>query len=108
MRSFGTGLIACLALSGLATAQQAVATAAVNVRSGQSTSSRIINHPSAGDTVSLLSAAKKGGYYPVEEREPTKGWVYAPYLRVLAGSAAAPAPAPGPAPGGASAPVPLR
>src|SRR5258708_31371691 len=102
MRSFGTGLIACLALSGLATAQQAVATAAVNVRSGQSTSSRIINHLSAGDTVSLLSAAKKGGYYHVEERDTTKGWVYARYLRVLAGSAAAPAPAPGPAPGGAT------
>lgn len=86
MRRFGMNLVGLLAVPGLVAAQQAVATTAVNVRSGQSTSSRIITHLSAGDTVSLLSATKKGGYYHVEERDSTKGWVYARYLRLLGDS----------------------
>jgi len=67
-------------------AQQAVATAAVNVRSGQSTSSRIINHLNAGDTVSLVSATQEGRLLPRRKKsDGTKGWVYARYLRLATG-----------------------
>jgi len=86
MRTVGLSLVGIIAVPGMIAAQQAVATAAVNVRAGQSTSSRIITHLNAGDTVSLLSATKTSGYYHIEERDSTKGWVYARYLRVITGS----------------------
>jgi uncharacterized protein YraI len=61
-------------------AQEAVATAGVNVRSGQSKSSSILGHLNAGDTVTLLSPTTRRSYYHVEESDGTKGWVYARYL----------------------------
>jgi uncharacterized protein YgiM (DUF1202 family) len=64
--------------------QQAVATADVNVRSGQSMSSRILDHLQAGDTVTLVRQTKRLGYYHIQESSGLKGWVYARYLRVSA------------------------
>jgi len=78
------------AVPGRATAHRRVATTAVHVRSGQSTSSRIITHLNGGDTVSLLSPTKRSGYYHISERDTT-GWVYGRYLRLL-GETTAPAP----------------
>src|SRR3954463_839815 len=68
----------------------AVATANVNVRSGQSTSSRILDQLSPGDTVRLLSTTLRRGYYHIQEPSGTKGWTYKRYLRVIV---AAPTPA---------------
>jgi uncharacterized protein YraI len=79
--------VGLLAVPGLAVAQRAVATAAVNVRSGQSTSSRIITHLNTGDTVALLSPTKRSGYYHISE-DDTTGWVYGRYLRLLGDSTA--------------------
>ncbi len=72
------------ALAAPVAAQQAVATGSVNVRTGQSTSSRILDHLETGDTVTLLSPNPRAGYYHVEESGGTKGWVYVRYLEVVA------------------------
>ena len=71
-------------------AQEAVATTVVNVRSGHSMSSRILDHLTEGDTVSLLSATKRNGYYHVEEADGTHGWVYSRYLALVVESGATP------------------
>jgi uncharacterized protein YraI len=74
-----------LLLSGAAVAlgQSAVATAGVNVRSGQSKSSRIVDHLDEGDTVQLLSTTKRLGYYHIMLSDSTKGWVYGRYLQLV-------------------------
>ena len=74
-------------------AQKAVATGGVNVRSGQSKSSQILDHLEAGDTVTLLSPNQRKGYYHIEEADGTKGWVYIRYLGVV-GSAPVTPPSP--------------
>ena len=87
-------------------AQEAVATASVNVRSGQSKSSRILDHLNAGDTVALVSPTLRRSYYHIEESDGTRGWVYSRYLTLVGGPAAAPAPTttpPPPPPSGAVA-----
>src|SRR5205823_6581155 len=66
-------------------AQQAVATTDVNVRAGQSKSSKILDRLHAGDTVALASPAKRAGYYHIQEPGGTVGWVYARYLSVISG-----------------------
>jgi uncharacterized protein YraI len=78
-------LVAALVAPSLG-AQKAVATAGVNVRSGQSKSSQILDHLATGDTVTLLSPSQRKGYYHIEESDGTKGWVYVRYLE-LVGSA---------------------
>lgn len=86
--SFST-LLAVTALP-LGAQQQAVATATVNVRSGQSVSSRIVDHLEADDTVSLLSPTRRRGYFHIEESDGTRGWVYARYLTVIGDANVAP------------------
>src|SRR5690348_14981371 len=75
-------LVALCACSAPLVAQQpvAVATAHVNVRSGQSMSTRILDQLDPGDTVTLLSLALRRGYYHIQEVDGTKGWVYRRYL----------------------------
>src|ERR1700716_838905 len=64
-------------------AQSAVATSSVNVRSGQSTASRVLDQLIAGDTVQLVSPSLRLGYYHIQEADGTKGWVYRRFLKVL-------------------------
>lgn len=86
--SLGAALLASSisALLAQTSAGQAVATGGVNVRSGQSKSSKILDHLEEGDTVSLLSSSPTKGYYHVEEANGTKGWVYVRYLNVVTSS----------------------
>jgi hypothetical protein len=70
----------------------------VNVRSGQSKSSRILGHLNAGDTVALVSPTRRRSYYHIAESNGTRGWVYSHYLTVVATTAAGPAVTPPPAP----------
>lgn len=79
--------------------QQAVATSDVKVRSGQSRTSEIVDTLRAGDTVDLLSPAKRKGYYHVQERDGTQGWVYGRYLSVVSAGTPEPNPNPKPASG---------
>ena len=71
-------------------AQRAAATSGLNVRSGQSTSARIIDHLAAGDTVTLLSASPRLGYFHVVTPSGTKGWAWAARVRVVAATAVPP------------------
>lgn len=89
--AFAALMILCGTAAGQA--QEAVATTTVNVRSGYSSSSRILDHLTEGDTVSLLSATKRNGYYHVEEADGTRGWVYSRYLELIDGSVPASTPA---------------
>ena len=77
-------VLLAIALSTPLGAQKAVATGGVNVRSGQSMSSRILDHLETGDTVTLLSPNPRAGYYHIEENDGTKGWVYVRYLQAVA------------------------
>jgi uncharacterized protein YraI len=90
MRNRFLSLIAALTAPAILLAQQAVATQDVNVRSGQSTTSGIVNRLSAGDTVSLLSPSKVNGYYHVQEQDQKKGWVYARYLKLTTAATVTP------------------
>src|SRR5436305_1232194 len=80
----------------------AVATANVNVRTGQSKSSRILDELSPGDTVTLLSPTLRRSYYHIQERNGIKGWTYKRYLRVITAtpspSVVTPTPTPSSAP----------
>ena len=104
MRYHRWSLVALVALPAALLGQQAVATASVNVRSGQSMSSQILDHLSAGDSVTLVSPTQTLSYYHVEERSGTKGWVYSHYLRVLTTSTPVTTPAPATTHANASAP----
>jgi hypothetical protein len=64
-------------------AQRAVASGDVHVRTGQSASSRILDTLFQGDTVTLLSRTKTKGYYHIQEANGTKGWAYARYLDTI-------------------------
>jgi hypothetical protein len=87
-------------------AQEAVATASVNVRSGQSKSSRILGHLNAGDTVTLLSPTLRRSYYHIAESDGTRGWVYSRYLTLVGGvSAVQPAAPPAAPPTGVASAV---
>lgn len=81
----------------------AVATQDVNVRSGQSKSSRRLAVLNEGDTVALVTSGLRRGYYHVRLGDGTRGWVYSRYLRVVSGTVA-PAPA-APAPSTAAAAI---
>jgi hypothetical protein len=89
MRTVVAGLMLMLVAHGLR-AQDAVATRAVNVRSGQSTSSQILGHLDKDEHVTLLSPRATQGYYHVHAQGGTEGWVYKTFLQV----ASEPAPAP--------------
>jgi uncharacterized protein YraI len=86
MRRLEWTLAALVALPAALIGQQAVATTGVNVRSGPSISTPIVDHLTAGDTVSLASPTKNNRFYNVMERNGARGWVSATYLRLLAGS----------------------
>ena len=96
LRTLGVAASLALCLSAELTAQdgiqRAVATGGVNVRTGQSTSSKILDHLSEGDTVTLLSAHPTKGYYHIEQATGTKGWVYDRYLTVIDSAAVTPSP----------------
>ncbi|HKW48260.1 MAG TPA: SH3 domain-containing protein [Gemmatimonadaceae bacterium] len=72
-----------------ARSQAAVASTGLNVRSGQSTQSDVRGTIEAGDTVDLVSAAKRKGYYHVTTRgsTPITGWAWAARLHVVEGAA---------------------
>ena len=76
-----------LAAAAPSLAQHAVAKSALNVRSGQSTSSAIVAHLAAGDTVSLVSPRPRSGYLHVSTSSGKTGWVWAVRLDVLGDSA---------------------
>ena len=96
-------LLACCPLVLTAQDQRAVATGDVNVRSGQSMASRILNELSTGDTVTLLSPTLRRGYYHIREDDGTRGWVYRRYIKLIA---ATPEPTPEPTPTPMPPPVP--
>lgn len=79
--------------------QAAVATSGLNVRSGQSTKSKIKTTLEQGDTVDLVPPTKRLGYYHVRTRtsSPITGWAWAARLRLVP-ETAPPAPTPSPAP----------
>jgi hypothetical protein len=66
-------------------AQIAVATSGLNVRSGQSTKSKVKATLDQGDTVNLLSLSKRLGYYHIKTRvaTPVTGWAWAARLHVI-------------------------
>lgn len=68
--------------------QAAVASTGLNVRSGQSTKTEILAKLDAGDTVDLVSAAKRSGYYHVKTRAstPVTGWAWAERLQLVDGT----------------------
>ena len=76
-------IVALLGFSSIAAAQQMVATTDVNVRSRASTASPVRGHLSAGDTISLVSATKRNGYFHIIETDSTTGWVYGRYLHAI-------------------------
>lgn len=80
---------AALAVSDVApiAAQRVVAVRDVNVRSGQSTASRILGVLHAGDTALLAGTRTVRGYDHVEEPDSTLGWAYARYLRPISDGA---------------------
>lgn len=90
MRRLEWTLAALVALPAALIGQQAVATTGVNVRSGPSTTGQIVGHLNAGDTISLVSPTIRLGFYRVEERDHTEGWVSAQYLRLLGDSSVGP------------------
>jgi hypothetical protein len=64
-------------------AQRAVATSGLNVRTGQSTTSRVVAHLEDGDTVSLLSTSPRRSYYHVETSDGVKGWAWTARLQLV-------------------------
>ena len=76
------------------TAQVAVATSGLNVRSGQSTKSKIKATLEAGDSVDLVAPTKRLGYYHVRTRETpaVTGWAWAARIRLVSEAPAPPAP----------------
>jgi hypothetical protein len=66
-----------------AAAQRAVAKSGLNVRSGQSTSSQVVDHLGAGDTVNLLNPNPRLGYLHVESAAGVKGWAWAARLQIV-------------------------
>lgn len=87
MRVFAAVVLLCGCAATLGAQSQAVATSNVNVRSGQSKSSRILDELSEGDTVTLLSPSLRRGYYHIQEASGTKGWVYSHYIEVVGAAA---------------------
>ena len=67
-------------------AQHAVAKSGLNVRSGQSASSTVVDHVAAGDTVSLVSPKPRGGYLHVTTSGGKTGWAWAVRLEILGDS----------------------
>ena len=80
-------LTICLAAAVPSPAQRAVAKSGLNVRSGQSTSSAVVDHLAAGDTVSLVSAKPRSGYLHITTSSGTTGWAWAVRLDILGGAA---------------------
>lgn len=72
-----------LACASTATSQRAVATSGLNVRTGQSTASRIVGHLQIGDTVSLVSSSPRNGYYHILTSRGAKGWAWTLRLQVI-------------------------
>ncbi|GAC1516588.1 MAG: hypothetical protein NVS1B4_12350 [Gemmatimonadaceae bacterium] len=108
-RSIAVALVFVLAApSRLATAQgAAVATTTLNVRTGQSTRSKILTQIAAGDTVDLVSSSKRSGYYHVRTRDSrVTGWAWAQRLTRVEVTAQPPAPTPTPTPTPTPAPAP--
>jgi uncharacterized protein YraI len=85
LRTFAIALF--LAAAAPLLAQHAVAKSGVNVRSGQSTNSTIVDHLVAGDTVSLVSPKPRSGYLHVSTSSGKTGWAWAVRLDVLGDSA---------------------
>ncbi|HEX7940085.1 MAG TPA: SH3 domain-containing protein [Gemmatimonadaceae bacterium] len=71
--------------------QSALATAGVNVRSGRSQASPVLKHLAPGDSVTLVSATKRDGYYHVR-LGTVQGWAYARYIVILSDTVAGAAP----------------
>jgi len=72
-----------LVCASTAMSQRAVATSDLNVRTGQSTASRIVGHLQIGDTVSLVSSSPRKGYYHILTNGGTKGWAWTLRLQVV-------------------------
>jgi hypothetical protein len=70
---------------GTAAAQRAVAKSGLNVRSGQSTGSQVVDHLAAGDTVKLLSPGPRLGYLHVRSAGGVQGWAWAARLQIIPG-----------------------
>lgn len=70
------------------------ATTAVNLRSGPSTSAKILRVLPNGATVTVVAATPKGGFYNVQHAGVT-GWSYGLYFEVVSTPAPTPTPTPG-------------
>lgn len=88
MRRVVAVLLVCACTLPLRAQQHAVATGRVNVRSGPSRKSRVVDHLVADDTIALLDTSMRKGYYHIEEPDGTRGWVYSQYLDLLGDSSA--------------------
>ena len=102
MRRLVVGFLALVFTSGV-DAQQVVAISGLNVRSGQSMSSKIRGHLNENDTASLVSPSKVLGYYHVRTETGLVGWSWAARLRLVTTDTTGPSPSPSPAPSPANA-----
>ena len=93
-------LTSLLVGSSSAFAQAAVATSGLNVRTGQSTKSKITTTLEQGDTVDLVPPTKRLGYYNVRTctDPPVTGWAWAARLHLVTQPVSPPAPTPTPPP----------
>jgi uncharacterized protein YgiM (DUF1202 family) len=74
-------------LSAAAWAQEATLKRGSNLRRAPNTSSAILENLNTGDSVSLVSNAKRLGYYHVRAQDGTAGWIWSRNLTVSAGIA---------------------
>ncbi|HEV8150105.1 MAG TPA: SH3 domain-containing protein [Gemmatimonadales bacterium] len=89
-RRCGWLVVVLLAVAGPLAAQRAVATSGLNVRSGHSGQTPIVDQLAAGDTVELLSADPQNDYRHVRTPGGITGWAWAQRLALLPGSPPSP------------------
>ncbi len=84
MKTFPLGAVALL-IGSAVSAQQVVATSPLNIRSGQSASSKVRGHLGQGDTAILESPNPRSGYYHVRSADGVVGWAWAARLQPITG-----------------------
>jgi len=81
-----------LVWSAAVSGQSAATSRSTNLRRDPSTRHARIRLLSANEQLTLLSSARRNGYYNVETSDSTKGWVFARNVRVDTAAAAVPQP----------------
>jgi uncharacterized protein YgiM (DUF1202 family) len=77
-----------IVLSAAAWTQEATLKRGSNLRRAPNTSSAILENLNSGDSVSLVSSAKRLGYYHVRAQDGNLGWLWARNLNVAAATTA--------------------